>query len=229
MSRPKRTKTPPKTAALSTKLAAVTATATKISAADRERAESLLAEIARRIQRIGEDFYDIGLALRELLKRRLHLPLGYSSFGAMLKARGLLSESQAHKLIKLVESVPRAQAMEYGQEKAAALITYAKATPEVDTPRLLMEGGKLPSGKAVAEASVREVKEASRIVRTRARAGAAKAKSPAEREAAREARATQAWAREMGAKKAVTSAVKREGELWLRLELPVSQAVKLRG
>lgn len=226
MSKAKRTRTKPKAKTLQKKVANVVTTGKKISAAARERAESLLAEIKRRVQRISEDFYDIGIALRELLKKKLHLALGYTSFGAMLKAHELLGETQARKLIKLVESVPRSQAMDYGPEKTAAVIDYAKATPELDTAKLLMEGGKLPSGKAVADASVREVKAASHAVRKAT--GAAKPKSEAESAADREARATQAWVRSLGARKAIAKAVKRGGELWLQIELPLSQAARLR-
>jgi hypothetical protein len=208
-------------------LLSVVATAKKISAAARERAESLLEEIGRRKKRIGEDFYDIGLALRELLKKKLYQALGYASFGAMLKTREVMSEAQAHKLIQLVESVPRTQAIAYGQEKAIALINYAKATPELDTPKLLMEGGALPSGKRVAEASVREVKEASRNIRKTK--GSVTKKSPAEVEALREARATQAWLRGLGARKAAASAIKRDGAWWVRVEMPVLQSSRVRG
>ena len=226
MSKAKRTEAKPKAGTLRKKVAEVVTTGKKISAAARERAESLLAEIKRRLQRISEDFYDIGLALRELLKKKLHVALGYTSFGAMLAAHDLLSETQARKLIKLVESMPRAQAMDYGPEKAAALLDYVMVTPEVDTPKLLMESGKLPSGKAVADASVREVKEAGRLVRQAT--GAAKPKSAGESAAEKEARATQAWVRGLGARKAVATAVKRDGELWVRIELPLSQAARLR-
>ena len=58
--------------------------------------------IERRKARIAEDFYDIGQALTELLKKKLYLVLGYSSFAQMLTKRGVMS---ARTVIDPLDSV----------------------------------------------------------------------------------------------------------------------------
>ena len=207
--------------------APVTAAETKkVSAAARDRAESLLAEVERRKQRIAEDFYDIGQALQEIVKKKLFAALGYATFAEMLKARNVMGLSQAHKLIRLVGTVPRDQALALGQEKAIAILDYARATPELDTPGSLVEGGALPRGKRVADASVRELREATTEVRKKA--GKARRPSPEQASADREASALQAWLRKRGAKKATASVVRRDGELWIRMEVPAAAGAGVR-
>jgi len=205
---------------------ALVTTATKISAADRSRAESLLAEIARRKERITEDFYDIGLALSQLFKKKLHVALGHRSFDEMLKARNVVSPTTARGLMKLVATMSREQALAYGQEKAIALIDYSKATPELDTPKTLMEGGQLPGGKPVVAASVRDLKSAAKQVR--AAQGKSKPLSAEEKVAQAEAKAVAKWLRSRGVSKPeVTEARGKEGHV-IRVELPVAAWAKLR-
>src|SRR5262245_5423900 len=102
------------------------------------RANALLALIERRKQRITEDFYDIGEALRELLRKELYRPLGHASFDALLVARKVMSPAQAYKLVALVDRIPRDEALALGQEKAYALVSYTAATPEADVPAELV-------------------------------------------------------------------------------------------
>src|SRR5688572_5563839 len=97
------------------------------SEANRKRAESLLAEIARRLPGIAEHFYDIGKALLEIQKKKLFLALGYSSFSEMLAARNVMSPTQANKLIRIVSTLPRDKALSVGSEKAGLLVGYSEA------------------------------------------------------------------------------------------------------
>lgn len=207
-------------------ITSLVATAQKVSAADRARAESLLAEVGRRKERIAEDFYDIGLALSQLSKKKLYLALGYPSFEAMLKEREVMSPTTARGLMKLVSAMKRDEALSYGQEKALALLSYAGATPEVDTPKTLMEGSRLPGGKAVAEASVRDLRQAAKEVRSAQ--GKAKPKSAEEKAALAEAKALGAWLRARGAAKAKVSASRGKGGYVLKVELPVAASARLR-
>ena len=50
------------------------------------RAEDLLLLIDRRKEQILDDFYDIGMALREILEKKLFEALGYASFDAEERA-----------------------------------------------------------------------------------------------------------------------------------------------
>lgn len=205
---------------------AVAVEAERVSAADKRRAEELLSLIGRRKQQISEAFYEIGLALRELQKKKLHVALRFSSFAAMLQARDVMSAAQAFKLIKLVSSVPRDQALAMGQEKAFALVRYAEATPEIDTAQLLLETGTLPGGKRLADASVRELDAA-----VKGMSGAKKKgkRSPDELAAHNEAATTQAALRKLGAKDAVVTAARISGEWWLRAQVRVGSSAVLHG
>jgi len=229
MSRPRRTRPakavkrstskPKKKATSTTKLVVA---AKRSSVADSERGEALIAEILRRKARIAEDFYEIGEALRELLKKKLYLALGHATFGDMLKDRKLMGVTQAGKLIQLVSSVPREKALAIGSEKAFLLVDYAKATPEPDTAAWLLEEGKLPSGKRVADASTREIVAATKAVR--AKQGTSKRKSSEQIEADKTARAVQAALRKRGVKGATVTAVKKGAEWLVRVEVTVAHA-----
>ncbi len=136
---------------------------------DRARAEDLLALVLRRKQRISEDFYDIGLALKELQKHELYEALGCKTFDELLATRVELSFSLANALIKTVEQVPRKLAIDLGQSKTAALVELAAATPEDDTAaslaisKLRIRGAHEPVD--LAEASVRKLREVAKAVR----------------------------------------------------------------
>ncbi len=197
---------------------ALVAAATKISAADRTKAEALLAEIARRKERIAEDFYDIGLAVLQISKKKLYLALGHTSFDEMLKARDVLSPSTARGLIQLVSTMSRDEALAYGQEKAIALISYAKATPDLDTPKTLMEGGSLPDGKPIVKASVRDIKQAA--TKVRAAEGKSKPLSADAKQAQAEVKAVAKWLRERGAPNAKVSEARNKDGYVIRVELP---------
>ena len=118
--------------------AALTTDAKKQLAANKKRGTALLALIDRRKTRISLDFYDIGEALKELLDNMLYSAMGFDSFEQMLDARKVMGATQAFKLIRLVEGIPRDQALRLGQEKAYALVTYTAATPEQDVPAALV-------------------------------------------------------------------------------------------
>ena len=205
---------------------ALVAAATKISSADRTKAEALLAEIARRKERIAEDFYDIGLAVLQISKKKLYLALGHKSFDDMLKARDVLSPTTARGLMQLVSTMSRDEALAYGQEKAIALISYAKATPELDTPKTLMEGGELPDGKPIVKASVRDIKQAA--TKVRAAEGKSKPLSAEAKLAQAEVKAVTKWLRERGAAKAKVSEARGKEGYVIRVELPVAAWSRLR-
>ena len=198
----------------------------KVSASDRAKAESLLSEIARRKQRIAEDFYEIGLALRDLSKQRMYVALGFSSFDALLTGRDVMGRTTAMRLVRLVSSMSRDEALAYGQEKASALLDYAKATSDVDTPKTLVQAGRLPNGKPIAEASVRDLKEAAKQVR--AKSGKSPTRSPEARAAENEAKALRAWLRARGAAKAKVDAVRAKGGYVVRVEMALDVSGKLR-
>lgn len=199
--------------------------ATKIREADTRDAEALLGLIARRKARISEDFYEIGRALRDLLKKKLHLALGYASFKEMLQKRDVMSVTAAKKLIAIVSSVPVEKALSLGVEKAYALSRYTAATPEPDSPALLLDSGAEVGGKKVTEATVRDLTRAVQSVNAKTKP--ARKASPEEAAATKAARALTAWLRSHKITGATASA-KRSGKTYrLILDLPLSASAAL--
>ncbi|WP_159396518.1 hypothetical protein [Sorangium cellulosum] len=133
-----------------------------------EQARADIELIKRRRERIAEDFYDIGEALVRLKRPGVPESLGHKSFGDLCQAELGLSASKAAQLLAIVRSVPREQARSLGQERAAALLALAEATPEDDsTVTLASSVLKLPSGKRVdiATAPTRALREAAKEIR----------------------------------------------------------------
>lgn len=199
--------------------------AIKIREADKRRAEEMLAAIARRKERIAEDFYEIGKALRELSRKKLYLALGHASFEEMLAARDVMSLTSAKKLIAVVEKVPLEQALALGPEKAYALARYTDATPELDTPAGLLEGEATIGGKKVADASVRDLREATK--KARAKSGKKHAASPEEQAASKAAREVSAWLRSQKVRGATVTAKRAAKGYLLTIELPVASSSAL--
>jgi hypothetical protein len=131
----------------------------------------------------------------------------------------------ARRLIQLVSTMSRDEAIAYGQEKALALLAYAKATPEVDTPKSLVEGGKLPGGKPIVKASVRELKEATKQART---ATGKAPRDPVAKQAATEAKALHTWLHARGLRNVKVEAVRAKKGYLVRVEMELSASSKLR-
>lgn len=125
--------------------------------ADKRRATALLSLVSRRKGEIVEAFYDIGEALRELSRKKLYRALGHRSFAAMLSERTIMSATQANKLIRIVESVPRDTALSLGAERAFALVSLTDATPEKDTVEQLVASGATRDGTPLRTASRRAI------------------------------------------------------------------------
>jgi len=125
--------------------------------------------IKARRQRIVEDFYDIGEALLRLKRPGVPEALGHKSFGDLCRVELDMSPAKAAQLIAVVNAIPRHEARALGQERAAALLALAEATPEDDSAGTLARSVlKLPSGKRLdlAKASTRELREAAKEVRS---------------------------------------------------------------
>lgn len=187
--------------------------------ASARRAEELLALVARRKQRIAEDFYEIGTALREIERKKLYVALGYRSFAALLDKRDVMSERTARKLIEIVEAVPRGRALELGSEKAYALARLAAATPDVDDVDDLLTKGVRVRGKkrSVAELSSEKIAAVAREVRPKKRA-------EGEREAKSAARTLQTTLRSRGARHLEAEAIRRGTEWHVRIDVPLTEA-----
>jgi hypothetical protein len=218
--KPKRSSAPAKTTAL-----AVVGETTKIRDADKRHVETLLSLIERRKARISEDFYEIGKALRELKQKKLHFAAGFASFGEMLKARDVMSLTSAKKLIAIVASVPVEKALALGVEKAYALARYTAATPEPDSPALLLDADAEVAGTKVSVATVRDLNLASK--KARAKTSPKRAVNPKEAAAAKAARDVSIWLRAHKIRGANVTTKRVEKAYRIFVELPVPAAATL--
>ena len=143
-----------------------------LAAAKRARlvkeSRSLIALVKRRIDEVADRFYDMGVALRRLREPEMLDALGID-FEQLCKKHLGLSASLAEKLVHVVSSMTREQAIAMGQSKAIAMAAVAAATPDDDRPAALFAGGELrtPRGKKIdpRKASVREIERVAKEIR----------------------------------------------------------------
>ncbi|MFO0610056.1 MAG: hypothetical protein U0324_43255 [Polyangiales bacterium] len=193
-------------------------------ARNKARLDELVAEIQRRLTTIVEGFYDVGEHLGEIVDKRLYLADGHETFDAFLAAARLMSPRQAAKLIAVSRSVPRSRALALGQERAYALLSYAKASN--DDAALLAEDAKL-AGRPVAEVSVREIVAATQVARAEHRGERPKTDAARDRERADAElrRALREKLRDAGAGRPEVTV----GRGRVRVELTRAQAERLAG
>lgn len=206
------------------KTQALLVVAKKAATAAAKRCEELLSLIERRKARIAEDFYEIGLALAEIDKKKLFVALGYSSFGALLSERNVMGRRTAEKLIAVVGHVPRPQALELGPEKAYALSRLVATTPELDTIEdVLTKGVRVgKQQKKVAGASSRQIEETTQAIRAKS-----KKQDPREVAAEKSARALQSAVRAAGGKGATAEASRAKGGFEIVLRIPSARVEAL--
>lgn len=137
----------------------------RTSAADRKRAEALLAEIRDREARVVRNFYEMGVALKKLKASALHRALGHASFDVMLRERKLMSRTKAYKLIQVAEAYPRAQAVALGFERAYGLLEWARQAPSDEAPASLAARNVQIAGRPVKSAPVRAIKAETKKLR----------------------------------------------------------------
>lgn len=211
-------------ASTKTALSRVETQAKGLSARQAVRGTELLGLIARRMKRVEEDFFEIGAALQELKAKKLFVALGYRTFDAMLAERIPIGRSQAYKLMAIVHSVTRDQAIELGEEKAYAIARLVATTREADTvTSVLAEGVRVGDRKRSArDMSRREIESVKRTLTQSTKV------DPEEREAKRDARAAQALLRKggIGAKIEVK---KERGRWWAIVRVPIEEVSLLGG
>jgi len=193
----------------------------KQSAAAQKRLASLLEMIERRKARIVEDFYDIGVALKEIVDKKLYLQAGYASFGDLIDARKIMGKTQAFKLVSIARAVPREKAIEVGSERAYELVRLTEETPEPDTVEdVLVTGVRGPKDRKTVDVSKLSSRE---IAQKRREIAKAKEKpTDEEREAKRAAREAQASIRKSGMKASVDA--RKEGKAWVAIvTVPLAQ------
>ena len=200
--------------------AKVRAVAEHASTAASKRVAELVDLVRRRIDRIAEDFYDMGVALRELATPRLYTAVGCKTFEELLRKYDL-GRSQAYQAMAVVKAFPsRDEAISLGFEKAAAILHYASATRKPDLPQLITQSGRL-AGRKIADLSVRDIDAETARVRKIQRAKG----PPTEREvrAARAARELQRWMRKHGGRPARVEAHEDHREAWIDVRISLAE------
>jgi hypothetical protein len=188
----------------------------------REVAEKLVQSVIARRLRIAEQFYGMGVELRELARREMFGALGYASFGELLDGRKIINRMTALRLISVVEAFPRELATKLGVDKAYALVRYAEATPAPDVARVLAVQDALVGGKRVSEVSAREIVAETQRIRGGGRSR--DPQDPAGKEARGAARALQAALRKLGGGGVRARAAWEDGDWGVRIEMSAEEA-----
>jgi len=189
-----------------------------------QRLAGIVAEVRRRLTAIVEGFYDVGEQLAEVVDKRLYLADGHADFESFLAAAKLMSPRQAAKLIAVARAVPRERALTLGQERAYALLSYARAAND---DALLRAENPTVAGRPVNDVSVRELKAAAQAARAEREGERPRTDAQRERERADAElrRALREKLREAGAGRPEVTV----GRGRVRVELTRAQAERLAG
>ena len=183
---------------------------------------ALLKVIERYNAADGPGCWETGRALAELVRGRLYLSLGETSFGALLARRGLMSRAFAHDLMRIYRCLPRETAEALGPVRAAEWLRLlcARAGPRARTADLALAAGGEPDvdGRPVCEMSVRELVGLRLAERSRWKGPGV---DPRAEEAHRAARALEGRLRRAGDAHAVVRALRTRRGWRLRADLAV--------
>ncbi len=191
------------------------------SAKNKKTAEGLIVQIRKRQDRIADDFYQIGVALKALSQPALYQAAGHESFKQLLRARRLVKSSTAYKLISVVDHYPKAEAQQIGLEKAYSLNRYVAATPAEDLAAVLVRENPLIGKIPLDQISVRDLDLATARLR---RAASKPTEDPEAKAARRTARELQRTLRAAGARSAKVRALRKDGEWHVRTDMKVADA-----
>ena len=136
-------------------------------AASRARGEELIKRAQRLQQNIAKDFWELGRLLQEMRDQSIHRAFGFERLEDLIDERLSIPRTLAWKLMAVAEHLPRLEAVKLGQEKAYALVAYTKAAPKVGDPAALAKADAKVGGKALSEASVRDLQSAIAAVRAK--------------------------------------------------------------
>lgn len=134
------------------------------NAARATRGEELVGKAQGLLARIERTFWEVGRVLVTIRDEALHRALGYDNLEVLAAERLGLSKTVAWKLLSVAETLPRDEAVKLGQEKAYALIAYARAAPDQDPTVLIQEDAAI-AGKPLSEATVRDLEAATAAAR----------------------------------------------------------------
>ncbi|MBL8787771.1 MAG: hypothetical protein JNJ59_22910 [Deltaproteobacteria bacterium] len=129
------------------------------------RVEAMVAEIVGLQASITSAFWEIGRILATLRDGALYRVLGYDRFEDLIEARFSFSRPVASRLMTVAGQLPKPEATKLGQERAYAVIAYARAASsaeEVDPVALVRSDAPIVPGKPLSATPVREIMAARR-------------------------------------------------------------------
>ncbi len=192
------------------------------------QAKEDIALIMRRRADISEAFYDIGEALIRLKPREVVGAMGCRSFSELCEKHISISSSQAERLVDIVSSMSRVQALSVGPTKAASIVALMRAAPNGETVSDLLSHGVRIRGKVfnVKTASSRAIARATSEIRRKRPAN----KRSATTEEHASCNAVEKALRELGAKdaKVTVKAGRVAGSARATIELLVEDIPLLR-
>ena len=146
--------------------------ALETSTASARRVDDLVDLVRRRLAHITEDFYDMGVALRELASPKLYTAVGCTSFEDLLAKYQLGSHTQAYRAMAVVKAFPnRDEAIALGFERCAAVLSYASATKKPDVAREITGSGSSPASRLPPSACATSTRKRRASARSSARRG----------------------------------------------------------
>lgn len=131
------------------------------------RAERLVRGIEEQREFLHEAFFDIGEALCALQDEALYVVLGYPHIEGLTADRALLPRAQAHKLMAIVRTVPRAEALFVGPEKAYEIVRSTRGAGAAGGVAKKKADKAALDDDPARHAAVVAVKEAERELRAR--------------------------------------------------------------
>jgi len=96
------------------------------------RVEAMVAEIVGLQASITSAFWEIGRILATLRDGALYRVLGYDRFEDLIEARFSFSRPVASRLMTVAGQLPKPEATKLGQERAYAVIAYARAASSAE-------------------------------------------------------------------------------------------------
>jgi len=124
------------------------------------RVEAIIAEIVSLQQSITSAFWEVGRLLATLRDGALYRVLGYERFEDLIEARFSFSRPVASRLMTVAAELPKPEATRLGQERAYAVIAYARAastSKAIDPVELVRSDQGIVPGKPLSATPVREI------------------------------------------------------------------------
>lgn len=136
-----------------------------VSTVSRAAVIALTDQVRVHLATVAQTFWDIGILLARVRDEGLYDKLGYASFADYTSSEFRLQLRQVEKMVAIGRAYARADAVDLGVERSAALIGYAKLLrPQVD-PGELARADATVGGRPVSACNVDDIRAATAALR----------------------------------------------------------------